>query len=723
MRLNRLILKNIKSFRDTTEISFDPQTTLFIGPNGGGKSNLMNTLSWVLNSRFYRPFAYQIQNNRAVLQLHNYADSAPEPHWAEEDKPSFVWIEFQVTDEDVEGMRDYWRNKDRLKKSFEDMVNWDANSKIDKKDALADFDKGIVDPDAYNLQPGSLMRYRIEITRESKYSANIIAVDQADLAIHDDRSVLYDAYLRYLTDAELRKTLQNDNIVALPYILYSPSREPHDLSMNLSGGSNLTDMTRNYHNEMQNFVFNSKGSSQLLTQIAAFVIGHEVVDLVYAGGMDFAEKNFDKSDTSRRIAKELAVFGFKWNVHVINKLANHFIVAIAKVQEEEYFSVTQASSGERQLLNFIFGLTSSAVNNSLIIIDEPELNLHPRWQKLLLKFFLRIQEEKNCQFVISTHSASFLDEATLPHVRRIYRLNQASALSADHGGGESAPIFQDAIKLLNAQQNERIFFTQKAVLVEGPSDFVIWQKLINTLLEIFGIGEIYEVIEVLGSANFTKYRTFLDLFEIESYIIADLDYIGIIGDDQVKSIFRRFSDESEASKRILKSHSIDRSRLIERIETALDKDDPRDLRAMINYLRMKNSRIDISSLSSEETETLREFRRGRESDRIFVLEKGALESYYIIDDIEQGALKKDTDKAIAFASNDKAFKEWMLKGARHLRGDALTVRDKVMADEAAEFIGIALRIIGLEVTAANGSIIRDAISGDRLSGNERKRNR
>lgn len=122
MRLSKLILQNIKSFREKTEIDFSGNLNIFIGPNGGGKSNLMNTLSWVLNSRFYRPFNYQLHNNRPVLQLHNYSDSAPEPHWSNPGAPSFVWIEFEVTQEDIEGMREYWRNKLILKEQFKELI-------------------------------------------------------------------------------------------------------------------------------------------------------------------------------------------------------------------------------------------------------------------------------------------------------------------------------------------------------------------------------------------------------------------------------------------------------------------------------------------------------------------------------------------------------------------------------------------------------------------------
>ena len=47
---------------------------------------------------------------------------------------------------------------------------------------------------------------------------------------------------------------------------------------------------------------------------------------------------------------------------------------------------------------------------SMLAIDEPEMNLHPAWQKMLAAEVLRCQSFKQC--FISTHSPDFLDEFT-----------------------------------------------------------------------------------------------------------------------------------------------------------------------------------------------------------------------------------------------------------------------------------------------------------------------
>lgn len=51
MRLVKLTLSGFKSFADTTEFTFDQQVTGIVGPNGCGKSNVVDAIKWVLGER------------------------------------------------------------------------------------------------------------------------------------------------------------------------------------------------------------------------------------------------------------------------------------------------------------------------------------------------------------------------------------------------------------------------------------------------------------------------------------------------------------------------------------------------------------------------------------------------------------------------------------------------------------------------------------------------
>lgn len=69
------------------------------------------------------------------------------------------------------------------------------------------------------------------------------------------------------------------------------------------------------------------------------------------------------------------------------------------------FDVANASSGEQQMLCSIFGIASAIRDDSLVLIDEPELSLHPKRQ---IDFIEAIRAllglVKGCHVIMSTHS-------------------------------------------------------------------------------------------------------------------------------------------------------------------------------------------------------------------------------------------------------------------------------------------------------------------------------
>jgi recombinational DNA repair ATPase RecF len=51
MRLERLEINGFKSFSDRSELAFDQGVTAIVGPNGCGKSNVADAITWVMGEQ------------------------------------------------------------------------------------------------------------------------------------------------------------------------------------------------------------------------------------------------------------------------------------------------------------------------------------------------------------------------------------------------------------------------------------------------------------------------------------------------------------------------------------------------------------------------------------------------------------------------------------------------------------------------------------------------
>jgi len=162
---------------------------------------------------------------------------------------------------------------------------------------------------------------------------------------------------------------------------------------------------------------------------------------------------------------------------------------------------------------------------SMIVIDEPELSLHPQLQANVRDYLIKMSADR--QIVVSTHSPKFIDWLAIAAGAAIARVNnlgngiQINAMGNDTRGKiRSLLTDMNNPHLLGQDANEVFFLNDKVLLVEGQEDVMFLPRALNDLgIELtgsiygWGVGgadKMSLIASILKDLGFSKVAGLLD---------------------------------------------------------------------------------------------------------------------------------------------------------------------------------------------------------------------
>lgn len=122
-------------------------------------------------------------------------------------------------------------------------------------------------------------------------------------------------------------------------------------------------------------------SAIVFTDLKNFINKNEILFEVFALSKDYLERDFFT------------------NLYINNDLVNN---KISKYNES--YQLLDLSSGELGTLLRLTKLVLEVERNSVVLIDEPELHLHPSWMVSYIYRLKKLFGNYNCHFIIATHS-------------------------------------------------------------------------------------------------------------------------------------------------------------------------------------------------------------------------------------------------------------------------------------------------------------------------------
>lgn len=181
--------------------------------------------------------------------------------------------------------------------------------------------------------------------------------------------------------------------------------------------------------------------------------------------------SFQKHIQVREVKKLLKVIGeYDFKIKTVSKADNKYSFQIISDGREIDFS--NLSSEEKEVLNFIFMLLALDLKDACVLIDEPEIHLHPQWQNKLIKLFRELYKDRNIQFIISTHSPVFVNRETIANVVRVYKpagQTRVTPKEKTDRWKKELEKEEDLIDIITHSNNSKLFFANKIILEPVPT--------------------------------------------------------------------------------------------------------------------------------------------------------------------------------------------------------------------------------------------------------------
>lgn len=201
-------------------------------------------------------------------------------------------------------------------------------------------------------------------------------------------------------------------------------------------------------------------------------------------------------------------------------------------------SINKLSSGEKQIV-FRGGFLlkdSNKAEGAIVLIDEPELSLHPRWQIKILEFFRKIFENTDgkqmSQIFVSTHSPFILhnDSRRNDKVIVMKKNEQGNVVQVDNPKFYSCnteEVIKEAFEVDTFIESIEKVNEKHLIITEGKTD---WKHMKKAYEKLVSLGEIesldirfLEYEDTLGDSRLHQLVESVSMLNNENKIICIFD--------------------------------------------------------------------------------------------------------------------------------------------------------------------------------------------------------
>jgi predicted ATP-dependent endonuclease of OLD family len=419
MQLNSLSISGLHGALNL-KVPFNDEITLLVGINGSGKTSVLNVIEWLLkpNMKQLAVASYDelslsfTENDTAYVITATKTDSLVTLNLSGSKtalEPITIKLLSNVDPDDEKATEHYAQ----LGPEKHERPMWDLLKSFGKPTAIS-LDRTISaesDEIEYIEAPRNLTRRRIGKKSQSEYVQEITSVKYAEFrtkAIQNDSELKAQLVI---------SALQDPNIV-----LKRPASKPKSMSIaeiakleeKVISHLTRTIKSQNIAKQIHSFF----ASSRVLAEKKQHAAGQHDLLLGFVTSRYRQIERLAKAFNDFETKNGKAFLQLRDYLSAINRFftdskkelyfdesTGQLVFSFVDAQSRKRLkrSISHLSSGEHQILILFTFLALVSRSQSVFIVDEPELSLHPKWQHEFMEAFLKLRPP-GTQLLMATHS-------------------------------------------------------------------------------------------------------------------------------------------------------------------------------------------------------------------------------------------------------------------------------------------------------------------------------
>ena len=544
MKINRIAISNILSFEHRPTLTekdwivFNQDINVLIGPNGAGKSNFLEVINQICKQCLFIPHNLNEDQpsrfmekgsdyplNKTITKL-NMPPTTLKPNHSSPNEDMMIHLEIELSKDDISNIK------------F-------VQSKFDELVEIASI---------YSRQSLNEALWKNVDLKDEKILNLVLKVNGQNISLHEEITVTpartFFDYLQWFNFLQqiihagiLWKKKEDWNPLKNSFTILGSYRNYNDMNeIYRIGDKSRGEKLSTFLNQIQ--TESMKGGNTMQPVVFSYVFHN----LSYLFEEILLEHGGTKvtSETAKDTLKKIPIFK-SINDSLLKTLkieldfnkniseSAYYFKFLNKNDKDKEIKIDELSSGEKGIIHFIFSVFGFDIENGMMLIDEPELHIHPQIQKNYLRILDDANKNKKIKFVIATHSPNFVNSNTMKGIHRFYK---TSAGFTKTKVSHNSPDFFKSLRFLEYTNATNILFVDEVVLVEGDSDQYFYEFYFSKFKEKNKIDFDLNFIFIGGVDDYKDWNRFFTDWNITTYFIRDKDaFAGNVEDKYSENIF------------------------------------------------------------------------------------------------------------------------------------------------------------------------------------------